>query len=1019
MQRRQFLKITGQLGAGLGTAVPFLNPLDAAALVKTGAQANRVSAVQELIMPLDEGWSMAIDPENVGRSAAWFQSPQANAKATRIPSIIQQSYPKYHGVAWYWLEFEPQRNPWKEGRYLLRFHAVDYLADVWLNGAHVGMHEGGETPFALDVTETIRPEQSNRLAVRVLNPDDTAIDGILLLETPHHNKVVNYSNGMTFDYGGIIASVELLFVPAFHLSDIYVRADWKTGDIRLEAEVTNESSKPVSARLHFTVTQDVLGDADSIDTITLDVPTGTTIAHHEMSIKKHQLWDLDNPWLYRLHLRIESDALEGSHAITTAFGFRDFRLVNGYFHLNGKRLFLRCTHGGNHVPFGVVIPPDGYTDLLRRDLLYAKASGFNTVRFLAGVAYPYQLDLCDELGLMVYEESQGSWLLKDSPQMKRRYENSVREMIIRDRNHPSLTIWGLLNETEDGPVFREAVGALPLVRSLDSTRLVLLSSGRFDGHLDIGSTSNPDSSSWEYVWGKEEAGMASVAMKYPSGLGSGDFHLYPNVPQTQETNQMMRDLGKGSKPVFLSEYGIGSMMNVIHELRMYEQADIPEDAEDFVLVRYMADHFTADWSRFGMDVVYPYPETLLEMSQKKMGQHRLLGFNLIRSNPNICGFNLTGMLDHALVGEGVWRFWRDWKPGIFDVMRDGWAPVRWCLFVEPTHTYAGRPITLEAVLANEDVLQAGNYSATFRVWGPKGMAWDKQAVISIPDKAAENPPLAIPVMKESATIHGPAGSYKLIPSIQKGVAPPETSCRFYISDPASLPHLHQDVVTLGIPRDVETWLNAHGVASVSFTSAAPLQKHKVILVGDIPQNQSTASQWTSLARDIATGSTVIFLSPLAFAREKENAAWLPLTKKGRIYKFSDFLYHKECVAKPHPVFEGIEANGILDWYYFGSVLPSYVFDGQDTPDEVIAAAFAAGYTAPGGYASGVLLGKYSFHAGAFIVNSFPMLEHIDQHPVADRMLLNLIQYAGTLPKGEAVALPSDWDDQLKKIGYMD
>ena len=87
--------------------------------------------------------------------------------------------------------------------------------------------------------------------------------------------------------------------------------------------------------------------------------------------------------------------------------------------------------------------------------------------------------------------------------MKVRYERSLREMILRDRNHPSLAIWGTLNETEDGAVYREAVSALALVRSLDDTRLVLLSSGRFDGNISVGSLSNPGSSTWEYEWGKE------------------------------------------------------------------------------------------------------------------------------------------------------------------------------------------------------------------------------------------------------------------------------------------------------------------------------------------------------------------------------------------------------------------------------------------------------------------------------------------------------------------------------------
>ena len=96
----------------------------------------------------------------------------------------------------------------------------------------------------------------------------------------------------------------------------------------------------------------------------------------------------------------------------TGFGFRDFRVVDGYFRLNNRRLFVKSTHTGNHCPYRMISPPDGYPDMLRKDLLYAKACGFNMVRFISGVAHPYELDLCDELGLMVYEESSGSWLLK-------------------------------------------------------------------------------------------------------------------------------------------------------------------------------------------------------------------------------------------------------------------------------------------------------------------------------------------------------------------------------------------------------------------------------------------------------------------------------------------------------------------------------------------------------------------------------------------------------------------------------
>ena len=200
-------------------------------------------------------------------------------------------------------------------------------------------------------------------------------------------------------------------------------------------------------------------------------------------------------------------------------------------------------------------------------------------------------------------------------------------------------------------------------------------------------------------------------------------------------------------------------------------------------------------------------------------------------------------------------------------------------------------------------------------------------------------------------------------------------------------------------------------------AATTAESRQVILVGDVSKQQGATREWQQLAARTATGSTVLFLSPLAFQREKQPSGWLPLKNKGRIYEFNDWLYHKECVAKPHQVFAGLQGSGILDWDYYGPVLPHYLFDGQDTPAEVMAAAFAAGYSTPGGYASAVLLGSYKFGGGQFFVNAFAILENIDIHPAADRLLLNLIQYAATSIQGPALPLPPNFDAMLVAIAY--
>ncbi|MBI2503630.1 MAG: hypothetical protein HYW07_10415 [Candidatus Latescibacteria bacterium] len=119
----------------------------------------------------------------------------------------------------------------------MRCWAVDYLAEVWVNGIPVGGHEGGETPFVLDLTPALRPGAENLLALRVLNPVNEPIDGIVLDQTPHRNKFVPHRTGGSYNYGGIMESVELLVVPAARVADLFVRAEPQSGIMRARLEL--------------------------------------------------------------------------------------------------------------------------------------------------------------------------------------------------------------------------------------------------------------------------------------------------------------------------------------------------------------------------------------------------------------------------------------------------------------------------------------------------------------------------------------------------------------------------------------------------------------------------------------------------------------------------------------------------------------------------------------------------------------------------------------------------------------
>jgi len=972
-------------------------------------------------------WKLALDPGNVGRTEHWFEAQRPEAQDVPVPGIIQQVFPAYHGVAWYWRTFPGDLASDVDHKLLLHFDDVDYFGEVWLNGQLIGSHEGSETPFDVDATPAYRAGAENMLAVRVINVTSERIDGLLLSEIPHRNRVVPFTNGSSLNQGGVMWNVELRRVPVVYVANAFAMPNIHTGSFAVRVILRNDTDQTIKATLSAAIgsaTADI-ATAEVSWCKELELVPGDTQHEFTLRLLQPRLWEPDDPFLYRLtvnlatiaHVGAASSAPTGTslqHSYSLRCGLRELRVERGFFRLNGRRIYLRSMHTGNGYPLGQHIPM--VIDQLRRDLLHTKEAGFNCLRFISGVAWPEQLDFCDEIGLMVYEECQASWCLGNSPRMGEYFDQATGDMILRDRNHPCVVAWGLLNETVDGPVFRQAVAFLPKLRALDPTRLAFLDSGRWDCQRNIGSISNPGGQEWEHTWSIEGPDATPAPARWDLGYAggyfelAGDAHAYPVVPQSDKDDQFIRTLGQGSKPVFFSEYGIGSLMNVVRELRWCEQvraqreaAGLPVPQGNYEEVDYLhtpADKLAADWQRLGFEGVYPVLEDMLRDSQRLHVRQRLLGFDLIRSNPQICGHSLTSATD-CLVGEGVWSLWREWKPGVVDALIDGWAALRWCLFVNPQHAYAGRPFTIEAVLANEDVLPPGEYPVTVRIsrkaegiynaeGAAPGVVWEKHVTLTIPQLAAgEDGPLAIPVLKEEVTLPGPSGAFELRAYMDRGGAPAGGRLAFRLTDAADLPTLKATVLQWGLEPRVQDWLAKHGVICQPYSTRLRSTKPSVILVGQPPEAERNQAHWSKLIKLMAQGSVVVFLSPAAFKRGEDAVAWLPLANKGKCFEYFDWLYHKECVAKAHPAFAGLQAGGIMDWDFYGQVIPHVIFEGQDTPDETVAAAFAV-CCWPTPYVCGTLLGAYKLGAGQMVLNTIRILEQLDQHPAADRLLLNIV-----------------------------
>lgn len=1017
----------------------------------------------------DESWRLAIDPRNVGREEAWWNGARDDAKTVRVPWIMQDAFPDYHGVAWYWRAFTAPELTHARERALLHFEAVDYLCEVWLNGVPVGGHEGGEGPFTLDATNAIRAGSDNLLAVRVLNPRHEPIDGIALGETPHRCKCDPYIAGGAFNHGGITAPVQLVLAPPIRLEDLWVRADADSGKVRVQARAQNDEAHTVSATIEFSL-------ASPGESVTLtnhggeySLAPGENVVEAELAVDDPQLWQLNEPNLYRVSCRLNAEDGDSDWLDERAVrcGFRDFRFKNGYFRLNGKRLFLKGTHTLNHTPVGLQVPHD--PDLLRRDLLNLKVMGFNMVRFIWGGAVPYQLDLCDEIGLLVYNETYASHAFSETPRMGTLFDQALTEVVQRDRNHASVVIWGLLNEINDSPLFRHAAASLPLLRELDDTRMVMLDSGRFDKDLTLGSFSNPGSHRWDAMLGDEGAAPADSASTHVTppptpaahedlmeqgdisdksallsiaptmddapetiaesagGIGAGwsweatpgyvadagDVHLYPRVPQLPLANEILRHLGKDSpQPILLSEYGIGSAVDLWRVTRHYERLGATH-AEDAVFYRDKLDRYLRDWQQWKLDEVFVAPPEFFAQSLAKMASQRTLGINAIRANPNLAGYSLTGAIDHVMCGEGLTTLFRELKPGTTDAIYEGFAPLRLCLFAEPPHLYRGGSLRLEAVLANEDALGAGDYRVQLQVVGPQmERVFQRTVSVTVPERnGAQEAPLAIPFFDEQIAIDGSSGRYRFVAFLEEGGAATGGETAFFVTDAAEMPPVEEEVVLWGEDAELLNWLSEHGIRARSFQGDEN-DEPRVLAVSRAAHGAASMEEWRDLARRIARGATVVFLSPEVFARDESPLFWLPLENKGAPTSIRGWLYLKDEWAKNHPIFDGLPAGGLLDYNFYRELISDALFAGQDAPDEAVAGAIKASQD----YDSGLMLAVYQLGAGRIILNTMHVLENLGSHPAAERLLRNLLRYAASTRDAAApVELPPNFEETLARL----
>jgi beta-glucuronidase len=346
----------------------------------------------------------------------------------------------YDGLVWFQRKFNASKQDGK--RAFLRFEAVNYRAYVYLNGKEIGRHEGGFTPFVLEVTDALR-SGDNRLTVGV--------------DSTHDAQAIPTAITDWDLYGGITRPVRLITTPATFIDDatLSLGQDGRiTGVVQLQGK--GAAGQLVKVEIGNLATASATTDASGRAQFAIQAPA------------KLERWSPDTPKLYDVRFTTAGDAVKDR------IGFRTIAVKGSEILLNGKPIFLRGI-SLHEEEFGSN-PARNMTEQASRALLSEIKHGLNG-NYVRLSHYPHSettLRLADEIGLLVWSEIPVYWTVDwENPAVLHKALVMQAETIYRDRNRAAVIMWSVGNETPVSPARTAFHGAMAdNVRALDPTRLV-------------------------------------------------------------------------------------------------------------------------------------------------------------------------------------------------------------------------------------------------------------------------------------------------------------------------------------------------------------------------------------------------------------------------------------------------------------------------------------------------------------------------------------------------------------------
>ncbi len=968
-----------------------------------------VGLERQQVISLAGEWHFREDPEEAGEQGGWFQPGRVRGRVGKVPMPWQLAFEemrKYSGTAWYEKTITvPREHAGK--RIALASYGVSDIAKVWVNGTYAGEHRGTQTPFLIDITGLVSVGKPNTITIRASDP---AMGASVFLDS---HSLIRVS--------GLWQDIWLEVTDKTFIADLFMIPDVDRS--RAEARLTVISAEPVKRPRPLSVKLYVRGpDGGEFDVsgpLTIESPEAPARLVIPFELKNAQLWELDNPRLYK----VRAVLLEGQKQldqVTADFGMRKIEARGTRIYLNNKPVYL-VGGGLDPGPYGGAVdvnwhqPPPYHQptdDEIRKDIGTIKSFGVNFVRVPLRPASPRFLYWADRMGLLVWQG--GPWTPTEGIAGQEGFEQYKvwwHEIVLRDRNHPSLVLWELFNESfgMSWESLKKITAELyDSVKELDPTRFVLDNSG--------GKSLNE----LNYIGnhGKTDLHDVHAYPGFPALERGGGEIRYP--PDTREWAEGIRFQGK---PVLVTEFAPAPYVYDVTKIKelwggkdpwwFTERPVLAYKLPDPAKYASMWDHvgFEARYRRWGLEKVYGDFTRFTELSDWYYFHGLKYMTELIRMNPDITGFvawlfdsapHSVGSVDYFKEKKAYWqeiaRLWTQDLVLIDNKRKNFWPGEALRADVHVSHFGNNEPLegTVEWWLEDTDV-QGDIRNINVAPGG--GVARVGEIMFRMPDAAVTRALRLYAELKDNAgnSISKNYTDVWLYPLAYR--QPKVPTITLYKTNPASFEVLGYEIVAAGA-RKPGTPRVAQG-----FDPSAP-----VIVTTTLDE---------PVLKAVREGRTAVLL----LADEANYWMGQPnpkvLSVESTLARFglklgSKFLGgHSDSffIKKIPGLFDRIPFENPMQWQFY-KVWPKRVLLGlkPEGQDDMLAGGYGNLIRSVPQDSAGerhwlevtTTLAQFRYGAGRLIVSTFDLLKPALDDPVAAIMLHDLIEYAisGFQPRTE-------------------